>query len=113
MSPPAGPASVPHYVSVLSPSGAASDVLDPADKEPLELFVWNWLARIGAIRACASYSATVRRVLLSCWALLCYFYPSPRPMCPAPFTDGGTGVDDYLIFRPGRPLAWAKPMRCD
>ena len=48
MSPPAGSASVPHYVGVLSPSGAASDVLDPADKEPLELFVWNWLARIGA-----------------------------------------------------------------
>jgi len=48
MSPPAGSAPVPHYVGVLSPSGAASDALDPADKEPLELFVWNWLARVGA-----------------------------------------------------------------
>ena len=48
MSPPAGSSPVPHYVGVLSPSGAASDVLDPSDKEPLELFVWNWLARMGA-----------------------------------------------------------------
>lgn len=45
---PPGPAPVAHYVGVLPPTGPSSDVLDPSDKEPLERFVWGWLAEVGA-----------------------------------------------------------------